>query len=471
MPPKASTAIPDPFRHRYRNSDTESLQHLSSLLLEDIETHPSIKGSFYRECYVDTSANHRHLLLSSRIIDSWYSRADDGPKSFELPDLKMRSSDGKELAIGANVLAESLSRKPIVVLGDVGVGKTSFFENLFEKIREAHSERSLLIHIDMGSKAALTDDLRRYLISSAFDQIYQQSNVDVNSEDFVRAAYYQQIAAFARSVEGSLKKNNPALFEERLVKHLGKLVENIGQHLHASLGHLAKGRNTRIIIVLDNADQRDYQTQQAAFVIAQELASSGNALVFVALRPSTFHQSKLTGALSGYENRVFAITPPPAEIVIEKRLTFAARVAEGKIAPEAVRQLKLDLTNIVAFIHATLRSIRDNPSIRTFLSNISGGNVRQVVELVNGFFGSPNVDSKKIIDIELETGAYKIPLHEFTKHALLGEYSLVLACWRCSAWAVPPRRPRPTGAPTKPSSAPSASPKRPLPTSRNPSKA
>ena len=70
-----------------------------------------------------------------------------------------------------------------------------------------------------------------------------------------------------------------------------------------------------------------------------------------------------------------------------------------------------------------LRSIRTSESIRQFLSNITGGNTRAVIELITGFFGSPNVDSQKIVRIEEESGSYKIPLHEFTKHALLGEYA------------------------------------------------
>ena len=70
-----------------------------------------------------------------------------------------------------------------------------------------------------------------------------------------------------------------------------------------------------------------------------------------------------------------------------------------------------------------LRSIRNNESIRQFLSNITGGNTRGVIELITGFVGSPNVDSQKIVRIEEQSHSYKIPLHEFTKHALLGEYA------------------------------------------------
>ena len=75
------------------------------------------------------------------------------------------------------------------------------------------------------------------------------------------------------------------------------------------------------------------------------------------------------------------------------------------------------------FLTAMLRSIRNNQDIRFFLSNITGGNTRAVIELITGFCGSPNVDSQKIVRIEEESADYKVPLHEFAKHALLGEYA------------------------------------------------
>lgn len=424
LPPKASNAIPDPFRYRYRNPATESLRDLALLLLEDIENHPEVRSQFYEECYVDTAANHRHLLLSTRVIENWYARANEANAAPAPPPISTKTNQNStELILGSEVLAESVARKPIVVLGDVGVGKTSFFENLFENIRKAHSEKSILVHINLGTDAALTSDLREHIVRATYAQIREQTGLDVLSEKFVRSIYYQEIERFKKSIYGSLQFTDQMEYNRHLTRTLEELTSHRGQHLKSSLAHLAKGQDYTIIFVVDNADQRDFDVQQNAFVISQEIASSGNALVFVALRPSTFHTSKLTGALSGYENRVFAITPPPTELVIEKRLTFAARIADGRIAPDAIKNLRLNLKSISAFIRATLRSIKDNLEIQSFLGNITGGNVRLVIELVTGFFGSPNVDSKKIIDIEMESGNYKIPLHEFTKHALLGEYS------------------------------------------------
>jgi hypothetical protein len=121
-------------------------------------------------------------------------------------------------------------------------------------------------------------------------------------------------------------------------------------HLHAALGHLAHGRNRQIILVIDNADQREFDTQQQAFLVAQELASTRNLLVFVALRPSTFYVSKTTGELSGYQNRLLTIPPPPADEAMSRRIAFAVRVAGGKVAPAALEGIRLYLKSIVLFL-------------------------------------------------------------------------------------------------------------------------
>lgn len=420
LPPKASQSIPEPKQYRYKDGFHENLQRLASLLLVDIEQLPEVKPSFYKECYVSTVANNRHLLLSSKVLANWYERSD----SIATGRLSIGAVDESgQLQLDSDILTEAMSARPIVVLGDVGVGKTSFFENLFHSLEETSTENSILVHINLGIQGATSESLRFHVLDSISKAIREQADVNISSSSFARSVYYREVIDFQDSVYGYLRQSNPADYETRLADMLAAKIADRSNHIQACLGHLSKGQGYRVVVVIDNADQRSYEIQQEAFIIAQEFASFRNCLVFVALRPSTFHISTRQGALSGYQNRVFTISPPPAEDVILKRLTFAARVADGQIAPEAIENLKLNLKSVVLFIEAMLRSIRTNQDIRTFLNNISGGNMRVVVDLVNGFFGSPNVDSQKIVNIEAETHRYLIPLHEFGKHALLGEYS------------------------------------------------
>ncbi|WP_434714785.1 hypothetical protein NMA58_27795 (plasmid) [Rhizobium sp. YTUHZ045] len=409
IPEKASVVIPEPMKHRYRSPFQENLRDLSGLLLEEIEDNPDLKSAFYRDCYVPIEANNRHLLLSKQIISARYKRV---------------SGDGiTPSAIDETAVLGRASSRPVVVLGDVGVGKTSFFENLFERMDVGEKANTYFIHINLGIKANLSKDVKTFVLSEIPAVLKKKYGVDINSSSFADAIYYEELRAFDESVKGRLKAVDPIAYEKEKIEFLSAKIAQQDNHLMAAFGHIVRGRGKQIIIIMDNADQRGLAVQQEAFLISQELASWRNLLIFIALRPSTFYDSKTTGALSGYQNKILTISPPPADEVVQRRLTFAVRVAEGKENPGKLEGIKLQLGSVVAFLNATLRAVRSNQAIQQFLSNISSGNTRSVIELITSFCGSPNVDSQKIVRIEQETGSYKIPLHEFTKHALLGEYA------------------------------------------------
>ncbi|MBR0717869.1 hypothetical protein [Bradyrhizobium liaoningense] len=423
IPPKAAFVIPEPTKYRYRNAFKENLRLLAATLLEDIEENPAVKPAFYRECYVPIDANNKHLLLSKKLIAARYARVADGdgtPTSFQ----SAASLDAEgNFQVNDPALIASISARPIVVVGDVGVGKSSFFENLFENLDASERANAYFIHINLGVKANLRNDIKGFVIDEIGRVLKQEYSVDIDSMDFARAIYHADLEAFDKSVRGAMRGVDDIAYQKDKIEFLKERLAVRDSHLHAALGHLAHGRNRQIILVIDNADQREFDAQQQAFLIAQELAATRNLLVFVALRPSTFYVSKTSGALSGYQNRLLTISPPPADEVMTRRIAFAVRVAEGQVAPAALEGIRLHLKNIVLFLQATLRAIRANDEIKQFLDNITGGNARAVVELVAGFCGSPNVDSEKIVNIEDETGNYKVPLHEFTKHALLGDYA------------------------------------------------
>jgi hypothetical protein len=98
-------------------------------------------------------------------------------------------------------------------------------------------------------------------------------------------------------------------------------------------------------------------------------------------------------------------------------------MAEGRIPVELFSNIGLKLNTIAIFIRALLYSLEHNNDILEFLSNFTGGNIRFAVDFITKFIGSANIDSAKIIDIMSNSGRYIVPVHEFWKAALLGEYS------------------------------------------------
>jgi GTPase SAR1 family protein len=422
LPPKPSTRLVTFPKVRYQSQLQANLRDFSELLIEDVVHADELEKQFYEECYCDTGALSRDALLSKKILAGRYAAL--FPTYEKTPRLHQvdTNSEGRQ-AFTDDVMQEALARRPIVLLGDVGVGKTSFIKSLI--LMKAYDEfaNSIFLYLDLGSQGSLATDIRGFIIDDIGRQLYAKYAVDIEDARLVQGVYDAEVRRFRTSIYSRGNEQSDEKDDAVLQQMLAKRVDDKPEHLRRVVDHLAKARRKQIVVIIDNADQRPVQVQQEAFIIAQDFARNWNALAFIAVRPQTFFQSKRAGAFSAYPHRIFTISPPRPEIVIEKRLQFALKICAGEITPAAYPGLTLRVGNMSLFLQALLDSLRTNREIKELLANITGGNIREAINYVKGFIGSPNVNAEKIVEIMARTGRCTIPLHEFSKAAILGDYS------------------------------------------------
>ena len=423
LPEKMSLRLENYPRHRYPSQLQRTLRELGEFFLVDIvdQTEREIEKKFYEKCYCESGALSQHALVSKRMLASRYASLFDQLNN--APEVKPVQTGPRKTEFSPKLVTAAISQRPVVLIGDVGVGKTSFLKHLIHVSAFEEFRKSLYIYIDLGSQGALSDDLEKFILSEVKKQLYEQYKVDIDEYKFIQSIYHGEISRFSRGIYKKLRKENPDTYNQKLLEFLEDKIQQPDTHLKQAIAHIAKGRNKQIIIVLDNADQRDYKVQQSAFIIAQNFAKDWDSAVFIAVRPQTFHRSRQFGSLTAYTHRVFTISPPRIDHVVEKRLNFALEMAEGRIPIKHIHDIKLQLPNIATYLKALQYSLRENSDLVEFLSNITAGNIRAVIEFVTKFIGSPNVDAEKIINIMATAGQYVIPVHEFWKAALLGENS------------------------------------------------
>jgi GTPase SAR1 family protein len=419
IPDKLSSRLANYPAFRYQTTSANHLRMVAELLLEDVIRTPELETRFYRECYCESGALAQDALVSKNLLKTRYAALFNPAE--EAPLLSPATKKG--VSLSSEIMAEGLSRRPIILIGDVGVGKTSFIKNLILVQASEEFKQAISIYLDLGVNSFLDTDLESFVTREIQTQLRERHNIDVTSNDFIMSLYREEINRFDKGIYGFLKADNPGLYQSKLLEMLEQKINSFEQHLRNAFIKISKDTRKQIIIIIDNVDQRELEIQQKAFIISQSIAQHWHAVVFLAVRPNTFHQSKRIGSLSAYPNKVFYIMPPRPELVLERRLIFALNMAEGKLPVEALSSVTLNLTNLALFIKALLNSLRKNPQIPEFLSNITGGNVRSMIDFITKFIGSPNVDSDKIIDVMAKKKLYIIPLHEFAKNALLGDYS------------------------------------------------
>jgi GTPase SAR1 family protein len=398
--------------YKNRNDLQNDLQILGDLIIEDlIKSYDKVE--FLKQCYCESGAVSQYAILNRRILETRYSalfeQAVGGPT---LAPLITKSG------VNEQALAESISRRPILLLGDVGVGKTIFIQHFINVTAADLVANAMVFYVDFGVNPTLSEELRPYLSKELTRQLLEIHGVDIEEAKFVSGVYYGDLQRFRRGVYAYLQESNPDEFKRREAELLVNKIADQDSHLKASFEHLSKARKKQIIIILDNIDQRPYEFQQTVFLIGQSMAETWPATVYVSIRPETFYKSKISGALSAYHPKAFTISPPRIDRVIQKRLEYAVGLLNTGQIP-GLQGIGVNLNSIKRYLEALHYSFTRSESLVEFVENIAGGNVRLALDLIRTFIGSGHVDTSKITQA---SNTYLIPLHEFMRAVIHGDH-------------------------------------------------
>lgn len=417
VPAKLAASVTNYPGIKGRNPFQTDLQIVSELVMEDVAKSPQLEEKFLRECYCQGGALSQHSVLAKQILQARYAAVFE-PDVAAPTILSATNKDG----ISPELLAESISRRPIILLGDTGVGKTTFSRNLIKVEAADIFENGIAIYIDLGARGILAMDLRAFVLDEVDRQLRRSYDIDIYERNFVKAIYNLELERFRRSIYGDLERTDRSAFSQREIAFLEGRLRKKEEHIRHALQHITRGQNKPVVFFLDNADQRTEDVQEQAFLIAQEIAEAWPVTVFLALRPTTFHRSLRSGSLSGYHPKAFVISPPRVDRVLQKRLEFCIQMASGKIPLESLgARVSIQLHAMEKIMRSFLLSLEHTHGLIELIDNLAGGNIRLALDLVRQFFGSGHVDTQKIVERYDQSGTYYVPLHEFLRAVIYGD--------------------------------------------------
>ncbi len=392
--------------------------------LEELISSEEIEEDFLETTYCSSGALSQYALTSKNILQSRYSLLHD--QKVDTPVLEpMYSKKG----ISENFSIKEFSKRPILLLGDVGAGKTMFIKRFVKVEAKEIMKETISLYIDLGSKAAFATDLRKFFLDEIATILLEQYDVDVYERNFARGVYNVELQRFEKGIYGDLKESSPSKFKNRELEYLSSLIDNKEEHIKHSLHHIYHGRKKQIVIFMDNVDQRNESIQEDAFFISQEIAANWEATVFLTLRPQTYYKSKLDGALTGYHPKAFTIAPPRVDEVILRRLEFAQQIARGEKSISVLNDnILLRLSTLLTYLEILEFSFTYNRDLVEFIDNISYGNIRLALEFITTFISSGHVDTEKIFRRDEEHTKnndgkrYLVPVHEFLRAIIYGDH-------------------------------------------------
>jgi hypothetical protein len=413
-PDKLSTKIVGYPGFKNRNPIAAELQILGGLFLEDIGKIPESEQEFIEKTYCNSGALSQYALVSREILETRYTNYFEKELRSSIKSVTTKHGTNEDLK--SDLFAAGLSRRPIILIGDVGVGKSMFIKHLLFVDAKEELKNSIVIYLDFGAKPTFVTDIDEYVIKEITNQLIEKYDIDIYEKNFVYGVYNFEIESFSKGIYSQYKELNPAKYKDKEIEHIENLTKNIENHLKACLKHIVKGRKKQVVIFLDNVDQRPYEFQEKVFLISQSLAETWPVVAFVALRPDTFARSKSMGTLAAYQPRIFTIDPPRVDKVVKKRLDYALdKLKNFGTLSASSNNILLDSNTLEKYIEMLIQTMEDSTEIIEFIDNMSNGNLRKVIEYIGIFVGSAHVDSRKILKIINESGSYKLPLHEFLR--------------------------------------------------------
>jgi hypothetical protein len=413
-PAKLSARLPNYPGYKNRNPIATELQILGGLFFDDLANNPNLEEEFLRDAYCQSGALSQYSMVSKELLQTRYTTFFENQTGVSTAPAATKK--GTNPAITADIIAASLSKRPILLVGDVGVGKTTFIRNLIKHDAREELSRALVLYLDYGTRPAISANLKTYTSSEIIRQLREDAQLDIYERQFVRGVYHQRLIDFSRGIYSDLKQMSPDAYMLKEIEFLEKLLSNEEEHVRLSLEHIFSGQKRQIVLFLDNVDQRPASFQEEVFLIAASVSAHWPVTVFVSLRPETFSLSRTRGTLAAYQPRVFTIEPPRIDQVIKKRLEFAqSQLLKSGTLPGMPPGISLASKSLEIYLKMLIHAFDYRTEIIEFIDNMCSGNVREALNYVGSFVGSGHVDSGKIIDIIEGSGSYNLPLHEFLR--------------------------------------------------------
>ena len=210
IPPKLSTTIIRYPGVKNRNPFQADLKAVSDLVLEDLAKGQELEEQFLRECYCQSGALSQHALISKEILRTRYAAIFDAqtPTPTLVPAVT-------KAGVTEDLISHSLSQRPILLIGDVGVGKTTFIRHLIKIEAKDLFDDALTLYLDQGTQGTLTGDLKDFVLEEMRHQLLDSYGIDIETRDFVRGIYHLDLERFEKGIYGSLKDTNLNTYREK----------------------------------------------------------------------------------------------------------------------------------------------------------------------------------------------------------------------------------------------------------------
>lgn len=386
----------DFFATRRSRGDPERvavLRSVSDYLLGDI--YGDDRREMLARCYVTPGVAGEFEHSIQRLLK-------DVPRGLEEePHEVMEGAPGTFVATLKKQAQLSQIKYPVVVVGHVGVGKTTFLQRSLAQFRDDHSAFCALVdleghghggQVDAAVEEARVAQLIIDKLTAASTTALKHAGVsdgelaqaDPNEAVTLRTLLREKLSQ-EKALGQKVWETNPSAWDQREYELFSALRADPIGLLTRYVRHLSgRFRRYPTLIVLDNLDQAHEDYQRSIYGYAQRLARETPAVVVVCIREDTYKTGREEdGFLSSSPlHFVFHVARPPLDRLLRQRVQFGESMAAAHDLPRGLRSEASAVGDVCALLRETVLS-SPSESLNLFAA-LAGPNMRDALGLVRG---------------------------------------------------------------------------------------
>ena len=387
-----------------RNTLQDDLREVLGTMWEDIKREED-DLAFLKECYVRPETGVPALAYAKSLLERKLS-SDEQVGAQVVSPTKM-----------PKMLKDYSSEKPIVVLGDVGSGKTTFL-NYLRKIEAPETlDKYIQIEINFLDRPSSAAEVADYIYAEIDRQLQKSPHkIDILDDKLTRGALNADLNRFKNSSEAKAHPQGTQEYVNAELEYINTIRSNRHDFFKRIFKHLRGSHKYSLALFFDNLDRRLQSIQDEAYLRASAIARDWASLVFLCLRPATFHTSSEAGVLDSVAPKLISITNARADFVLVRRLKFAKRYMTDSMHPSN------SIGNVSTFLDCLIESFRQKPQLVAVFESVANGNTRDLIKYVYNFLTSLHLDTTLILNKYRGDASYRVPVHHALRALLFDNF-------------------------------------------------
>jgi hypothetical protein len=319
-----------------------------------------------------------------------------------------------------------------LITGSVGTGKSLFtrrYKELLQPAEQRGATHWAFINFNNAPEPLAT--AQKWLCEQFVDSFHRENpEFDPYANENVTRIFSEDLQK-RRGIYDEIKKKISAAEAERTrINDLQEWQKDPHRLARGISRHFAGQRREVVLVVMDNVDRLDLESQLGAFTLSLWFLDQSKAFVILQMRDETYERFKDSKPLDTFRSGVvFHITPPRFLDVVKRRLElsleYLSRHSPDTLEYQLSSGMRIRYPNSMLgeFMRSIYLELFDRrPNLSRILQGLAGRDIRRALDMFVSILNSGHLREEAITSTAVGAGGVAIQEYRILRILMRTEY-------------------------------------------------